>query len=105
MAENDPKSDRLSLHGMTPEDAIRKVFGAKPLSKTDYAIGRRVKIADHYYSANLRGAIGTIIEPPDDFRDLLRLDHAWVEFDEVHDDEEGDSVQGGEFLLADLIPA
>ena len=29
MAENDPKSDRFSLRGMSPEDAIRKMFATQ----------------------------------------------------------------------------
>ena len=43
MAENSKEPDRLSLHGMTPEHALRKALGTPPQKRDDAAIDRLAK--------------------------------------------------------------
>ena len=43
VAENSKEPDRLSLHGMTPEHALRKALGTPPQKRDDAAIDRLAK--------------------------------------------------------------
>lgn len=69
-----------------------------------YSVGQRVRIADDYFVAHLRGAIGTITDPGDNLRDYVAKGDYWIEFDEMHPDENGELTEASAVDATDLRP-